>query len=101
MEFVKLADERKNMLLHIFLLEAKAPPKRRRQKHRAQEPRVYETGRGYNWQSAREKNETGKEAGYAADGTLAARCFAGFETISANAGLNRAIDVDPKFTPLS
>ena len=68
LEFVKFAYERKNMLLHIFRLEAKASPKRPALNGiGTQEPR--QTGRGYNWQGVR---RGGKDAVYAADGTLAA-----------------------------
>ena len=75
---LEFAFERENMLLHIFRLEAKASPKRpaKKQHRDARAPKAF-GGRGYNWQGPA-KHETGKDAVYAADGTLAARCFAGF-----------------------
>jgi hypothetical protein len=55
LEFVQFADERENMLLHIFRLEAKASAEAAGEKSvGAQEPRgLPETGRGYNWQGVR------------------------------------------------
>ena len=78
LEFAAFAYELKNMLLHSFRLEAKASPKRPALNGiGTQEPRgLPETGSGYNWQ-ARRGSRGGKDAVYAADGTLAARCFAG------------------------
>jgi hypothetical protein len=78
LEFVKFAYERENMLLHIFRLEAKASAeaagdKSIGRKSRGAWPRRVEDiiGKGSGF--------GGKDAGYAADGTLAARCFAGLE----------------------
>jgi hypothetical protein len=78
LKFVKFAYERKNMLLHIFRLEAKASPKRPANKRSGRKsrgacPRRVEDIIG----RAPARDETGKQAGYAADGTLADRGFAG------------------------
>ena len=80
------------MLLHIFHLEAKASAEAAGEKSvGAQEPRgLPETGRGYNWQGVRpaaaRQLPDGKDAGYAANGTLAFRAVAGLETKSAQVG---------------
>jgi hypothetical protein len=78
LKFVKFAYERENMLLHIFRLEAKASPKRPANKRSGRKscgacPRRVEDIIG----RAPARDETGKQAGYAADGTLADRGFAG------------------------
>ena len=92
LEFVQFADERENMLLHIFRLEAKASAEAAGEKSVGeQEPRgLPETGRGYNWQGVRpaaaRQLPDGKDAGYAANGTLAFRAVAGLETKSAQVG---------------
>ena len=83
---LRFASELKNRLLHIFRLEAKASLSGRRKRIGTQEPRPRaETGRGYNWQGLA-RNETGKDAAYAADGTLAFRAVAGFKSTPALAG---------------
>ena len=71
------------MLLHIFRLEAKASAEAAGDKRigTAGAPKAF-GGRGYNWQGVR---RGGKDAGYAANGTLAFRAVAGSKSRSAPA----------------
>ena len=72
---LRFASELKNMLLHNFRLEAKASAEAAGDKRigTAGATKAF-GGRGYSWQGVR---RGGKDAGYAANGTLAFRCLAG------------------------